>query len=207
MKDVKELESNSPVKNPFIKKATINDHETVINILCSAFRNDPHMAWLLEKSKNPNKLQTMMSYLFYKTLKIGEIHLTKDEQAVALWKSDKKEKLTLEYIRRNFMFLMNIGLTSVIRILGNENFTYKQYPKRQIYHHLYLVGVRPECQGKGYASRLLNPVLEKMSKKSIPVYLETANVTNVKIYEKKGFQIYNLWVKPGLELYYMKKTR
>jgi GNAT superfamily N-acetyltransferase len=68
-----------------------------------------------------------------------------------------------------------------------------------------MIGVLPKAQGKGYASRLLNPILNKMSRVSIPVYLETANVNNVGIYQNKGFKTYNTWFKNGLELYYMKR--
>lgn len=145
-----------------------------------------------------------MQYVFDKTIRIGDIYLTYDNKGVALWKSNKKEKFTFEYAWRNILFFFKIGPSSIIRILRNEIFTYQQYPKGQ-YHHLYLIGVLPECQGQGYASALLNPVLNEMAEKSVPVYLETANINNVKIYEKKGFQVYNTWFWQGLALYYMKK--
>ena len=103
------------------------------------------------------------------------------------------------------MFFTDIGLISIIRILYNEKFTHQQYPKRKRFFHLYLIGVLPECQGKGYASKLMNPILGKMTENSIPVYLETANTNNVKIYEKKGFKVYDSWFKSGLKLFYMKK--
>ena len=74
-----------------------------------------------------------------------------------------------------------------------------------MYYHLYLNGVRPESQGKRYASKLINPILVRMSLKSIPVYLETANAFNVRIYEKKVFKVYNTWTHQGLQLFYMKK--
>ena len=203
--DIEVLEKNSLSANAFFRKATHDDKAIVVNILCNSFKNDPHMLWLLEKCRNPEKLKIMMTYLFHKTLKIGEIYLSFDEKAVALWKSETKEDFSLEYLMRNLMFFTDIGLPSILRILRNERFTYKQYPKGQKYAHLYLIGVLPECQGKGYASKLLNPILEKNTRKSIPIYLETANNNNVKIYAHKGFKLYNTWFKNGLELYYMKK--
>lgn len=188
-----------------IGRATNKDQAIIVEILCKAFKNDPHMNWLLAKSRNPNKLKIMMSYLVQKTLKIGEIYLSNDKKAVALWKSNKQESISIESVKRNLKFLLEIGLPSVIRILRNERFTHKQYPKRQSYIHLYLIGVLPECQGQGYASSLMNPVLEQTSKKTIPIYVETANASNVKIYERKGFKVYNTWFNCGLQLYYLKK--
>ena len=70
---------------------------------------------------------------------------------------------------------------------------------------MYAIGVLPESQGKGYASLLMNPVLNEMEENHRRVYLETANPKNVQIYKKKGFKTYNTWFNNGLKLYYMRK--
>ena len=36
----------------------------------------------------------------------------------------------------------------------------------------------------------MNPMIQRMKEKSIPVFLETANPRNVDIYKKKGFKIF-----------------
>lgn len=53
-----------------------------------------------------------------------------------------------------------------------------------------MIGVLPEAQGKGLASTLMNPMLQRMKDKSIPVFLETENLRNVAIYKKKGFKVF-----------------
>ena len=185
-------------------KATRNDEDIAVNIMCESFKDDPHMKWMLEKSRNPDKLYAIMKYVFRKTMNIGDVYLTEDKTAVALWKSDKKEKFTIEYIKQNIGFLLKVGVRTVTRILINESFTAKQYPRKESFYHLYLIGVLPQSQGKGYASRLMNPVLNEMKLKSISVYLETASIKNVQIYAGKGFKLYNTWFCKGFELYYMK---
>ena len=37
----------------------------------------------------------------------------------------------------------------------------------------------------------MNPMIQRMKEKSIPVFLETANRRNVDIYKNKGFKIFN----------------
>ena len=37
----------------------------------------------------------------------------------------------------------------------------------------------------------MNPMIQRMKEKLIPVFLETANLLNVDIYKKKGFKIFN----------------
>lgn len=198
------ITTRQEVKTDELLKATRNDEDVVVNIMCESFQDDPHMKWMLGKSRNPDKLCAIMKYVFRKTMNIGDVYLSQDKTAVALWKSGKKEIFTIEYIKRNIGFLLKVGARTVIRILINESFTAKQYPKNKPFYHLYLIGVLPQSQGKGYASKLMNPVLNNMRRKAIPVYLETANSTNVQIYRKKGFEIYNTWFSKGFELYYMK---
>jgi GNAT superfamily N-acetyltransferase len=53
-----------------------------------------------------------------------------------------------------------------------------------------MIGVLPEAQGKGLASGLMNPMIQRMKEESIPLFLETANPRNVDIYKKKGFKIF-----------------
>lgn len=189
-----------------LKRATIKDESVVVNILCESFKSDPLISWMLEKSKNPAKLKVMMTYLFRQSLKIGKVFLTEDETATAMWRCEKKDIINMEFILRNVDFLIKIGFRSVFRIISSENFTYKQYPKQKRYCHLLMIAVLPESRGKGYASVLMNPVLNDMESKSRPVYLETANIKNISIYAKKGFSIYNIWRKYGVKLYYLKRV-
>lgn len=189
-----------------LKVATKQDESVVVNILCQSFKSDPLISWMLGKSRNPDKLKILMTYLFRQALKIGEIFLTQDKTATAIWKSDLKEKLSWEFIYRNISFLFQIGVKSVIRMLSSESFTYKQFPKYTQYRHLVLLAVLPENRGKGLASDLMNPLLNEMKSTEKPVYLETANCTNVKIYTKKGFSIYNIWQKIGIKVYYLKRV-
>lgn len=80
-----------------------------------------------------------------------------------------------------------------------------EYPRDDSFYHLYLIGVLPESQGKGLASELINPIIEDISKKSIPVYLETANPINVEIYKKKGFTVFKSIPIEDITIYFMKK--
>jgi len=63
----------------------------------------------------------------------------------------------------------------------------------------------PEGQGKGLASALMNPMIENMQKKAIPVHLETANPKNVDIYKKKGFTIFNTTRLGNNTLFWMRR--
>lgn len=189
-----------------MRKAGYNDKSIVVNILSRSFQQDPHINWLLEQSKSRNKLKIIMEYVFEESLGKGSVYLSDDEMATALWNSEKKEKISFRYIIRNLSFLIKIGIKSTIRILKTDKLTYSQYPKTEKYCQLYLIGVLPEAQGKGEASQLINPMIERMGKESIAIHLETANPNNVEIYKKKGFNIIHTTQLGKNIFYWMRRT-
>ena len=172
-----------------MRKANYEDKDVAVNILSRSFVNDPHISWLLEESNNKNKLKIVMTYIFEESLARGAVYLNDNNTAVALWNTEKKEKVSARYIVRNLLFLFRVGVKATIRCLKTDKLTYDQYPKNSKYCQLYSIGVLPEEQGKGLASTLMNPMIEDMKKDSIPMHLETANSMNIKIYMKKGFHI------------------
>ena len=167
-----------------MRTVTLADLDLIKSILLVSFKNDPHLTWLLEESKNKFKLNVLIDYVVYQTLLKGEIYLT------ALWDFERNEKMSFHYIWRNLAFLIQIGTRSVARILKSEAHVRNNFRKYPRYCHLYMIGVLPEAQGKGLASALMNPMIQRMKEKSIPVFLETANPRNVDIYKKKGFKIF-----------------
>ncbi|MDP4208174.1 MAG: GNAT family N-acetyltransferase [Bacteroidota bacterium] len=172
-----------------MRKACLENKNIVVNILSKSFMNDPHINWLLEKSKNKNKLKIIMGYVFEESLARGTVYLNDDNTAVALWNTEMKEKVSFQYIYRNLSFLFRIGIKTTIRCLKTDKLIYDQYPKDAKYCQLYLIGVLPEFQGKGLASALMNPMIEDMRKNFTPMHLETANSKNINLYNKKGFKI------------------
>jgi ribosomal protein S18 acetylase RimI-like enzyme len=186
-----------------MKRATLADADRVKNILLVSFKNDPHVNFLLEESKNERKLNILIDYVADQTFRRGEIYLSDDDNGVALWDFERNEKMTLHSIWRNLAFLTRIGIRSVIRIVKSEAHVHNNFRKYLRYCHLYMIGVLPEAQGRGLASRLMNPMLQTMKEKSIPVFLETANLRNVGIYKKKGFKIFETLTVRDHDLFLM----
>lgn len=170
--------------------ATSADADLIKNILLVSFQKDPHVNWLLEQSKSKFKLKILIDYVVHQTFRRGEIYLSDDNNAAALWDCERNEKLSFHYIWRNLAFLFQIGIKSVVRIVKSEAHVHNNFRKYPRYCHLYMIGVLPGARGKGLASALMNPMIQKMKERSIPLFLETANPRNVEIYKKKGFKIF-----------------
>jgi ribosomal protein S18 acetylase RimI-like enzyme len=186
-----------------MRKATLEDKNIVVNILAKSFINDPHVNWLIEKSRNKNKMKIIMEYVFEESLGRGSVYLNDDNTATALWNTEKQEKVTFRYIKRNLSFLFRVGLKATTRILKADKLVYSKYPDK--YCQLYLIGVLPEEHGKGLASEMMNPMIEKMKNSAVPLHLETENPKNVEIYKKKGFSIYHTMQIENNTLYWMRR--
>ena len=65
---------------------------------------------------------------------------------------------------------------------------------------LFLIGVRPELQGRGYAKLLLNSMFERLDRDRIPCFLETQTPANVEIYQKYGFAVKHHGHIPGTNI-------
>jgi ribosomal protein S18 acetylase RimI-like enzyme len=74
----------------------------------------------------------------------------------------------------------------------------KNYPKNEGFHYLWLIGTKPEDQGKGYASALINEGLLKAEREGKRVYLETSTAPNLNFYNKKNFVKYGLFTLESL---------
>lgn len=66
--------------------------------------------------------------------------------------------------------------------------------------NLLFLGVCPDCQGQGYSSLLLRPMLRRIEEEALPCFLETMDASNVPRYQHFGFQVIEKSLVPGTEL-------
>jgi ribosomal protein S18 acetylase RimI-like enzyme len=68
--------------------------------------------------------------------------------------------------------------------------------------HMYLstIGIDEKYRGKGFASELMRPGLEKADRESLPCYLDTHNEKNIGLYARYGFEIAAESVIPGSDV-------
>ncbi|MEI2696027.1 MAG: GNAT family N-acetyltransferase [Saprospiraceae bacterium] len=192
------------IKHSEIRLANKTEMSIIIQIIMNSFKSDPHINWLLEKSNNPKKIEIAAEYITDETFAKGEIYLTNDDLGLAFWQTEKKEGFSINFIKRNLSFLFRLGLRTAFRSLKNQILSHSHFPKKKPFYYLALIGVMPQVQGKGLASKLLNPVLEDCKNKKTPVYLETGNKNNVEIYKKKGFTLTDTYVAGNFNIYFMK---
>jgi ribosomal protein S18 acetylase RimI-like enzyme len=87
--------------------------------------------------------------------------------------------------------LFGLGRSGAARIRHVGDFIDAAHKRLAPFEHWYLqaIGVDPLSQGKGYAGRLLRPMIARMDEERLPCYLETLVEKNVRLYEHFGFEV------------------
>lgn len=194
-----------------IRKTTRKDKALVVDILSQAFRKDPQIHWLSGGGRNKaKKVKALMSFAFEQRHLHGDVYITTDQQAVAIWRNEKRSRFSLLLFKEYLRFLLLYGLKQVRKINRMDQEIHQHYPKNKPFYYLWILGTSEAGRGKGLSSKLMNALLAKADLNQIDVFLETANPKNLPIYRKKGFEVYNQIAMPGekdMYIYLLKRSK
>lgn len=200
-----DLEHLVRVKKKHMQKA--------IQTFSRSFNTDPLTMYMFPDEK---ERQRFMQHYFQFRVKYGiiygEVYATSEDiEGIAMWIKPKNTKMTMWRMFR-------AGGMKLFRAMGKETinkmFEIEEYASKvhhefapKIHWHLSPIGVDPEHQGKGYASKLIRAMLKRTDKENIPCYLETQNGKNVEIYKRYGFKVVGHVKIPKTELDHWSMTR
>lgn len=187
-------------------RLTKSDLARGVEVLVNAFWDDPLNLYFIPESENRRKL--FSEYLrarFKFAVRYGEVYSTSSNfEGIAAWFPPGMSDLT--YIR-----LLRVGFLKLIRVLGMKTITKmnrvgSHAAKTRKQHlpephwHLFPIAVDPKHQGKGYASALMKPMLDRIQSEGLPCFLETLTEENVSLYEHFGFEVIYKETIPEVEL-------
>ncbi|MDR6196316.1 GNAT family N-acetyltransferase [Siphonobacter sp. SORGH_AS_0500] len=186
--------------------ATPQNRREILETLNQAFYTNNHLNWLATgKTQASKRIQPLVAYTFDYGIRHGKVFSTPQQEGVAIWKRYPAKGDFLRDSLLSLQLVSQLGLAPIPRILKTEAYVEKQrsqYP----YLYLWMLGVHPQFQGKGFASSLLDPLLLEAQNEEIPVLLETSTLQNVSLYQHKGFEVYHEY-QPSRELtiYFLRK--
>jgi len=122
----------------------------------------------------------------------GEVHATSpDFEGVAAWQPPGFH-LSAGHMWRAapsdmLVFYRNGGGKVTVGL----NFQEKMRRRNAPMPHWFLgpIGVDPEHQDEGHASRLMRPMLDRADAEGVPVFLDTNSEFNISLYEHFGFRV------------------
>lgn len=177
--------------------------ERASQVLSRAFRDDPELVGSIpDPQKRQKLLLSMFRVSLNHALKHGEVYAFSPAiEGVAIWLPSEATEISLWTLLRSggLGLLFRAGWGFLRKMQKDDNFARRLRRKLAPFPHWYLavLGVAPELQGKGYASRLLKPMLTRLDEKKMPAYLETSIEDYVAIYQHFGFKVIREEMLPG----------
>lgn len=185
-------------------RAGINHMAVLSNILTRAFMNDPLQRFTFSdeiecREKSPVLFEALLRY----GVLFGEVYTTPAfEGAIVLLKPGETDVTLKRAEDTEFDQLpILLGKDQAKRFFSVLSFLEPYHQEITPLHwYVMVMGVDPSFQGKGIGQALLQLVLTRAKENKIPIYLETAEPSNVLFYQKIGFRILRELIEPKSKL-------
>ena len=187
-------------------RLTRSDVGPAVEILVRAFNNYPLLKYYFPDESNRQKVSRyFLSSAVLSGIRYGEAYATSSNlEGVAVWMPSENYHVTFWRLLRAAPLSVLFGLGRYGGFRMKQVGAYIDAVHRRLapYRHGFLqtIGVDPQFQGKGYAGKLLKPMLARMDTEGLPCYLETLDEQNVSLYEHFGFRVLDKSVIPRTEL-------
>jgi ribosomal protein S18 acetylase RimI-like enzyme len=196
------MSESAPV--PYV--ITKRDVGKAIATMVQAFIDDPLSSYFVpEKESRFRVLPKFFNYRIKNGLLDGKVLATSEniEGAVILTQSEYNGFSWLRDIRTGGLGFFRVAGSEVVnRMRKMESFIVGKRRECISEPHWYLgsLAVHPDYQGKGFASKLVRPVLEMCSSQNIDCVLETQDEDLVLIYKHYGFEVVDSFTLPLAKL-------
>ncbi|MFC1957417.1 GNAT family N-acetyltransferase [Chloroflexota bacterium] len=163
--------------------------------LIRAFWNHPPLQYYFPDEAERERIAPyFFSVSVFNGIRYGEVQGTsQDLEGIAIWLPSDNYPITPWRLLRSVPLTDILGFGryggSRMRGLGQhiDAVHNRLVPSRHWF--LQAIGVDPQFQGRGYASKLLRPMLSRIDEEGLPCYLETLEEQNVRLYDHFGFKV------------------
>lgn len=193
-----------------------DDVEEAQSVLREAFAHDPFFQYMLAGLDHREAIaRAVHSFILSVGRRYGEVYAPgRTLEGVAIWLPPGRTTITAWKACAS-------GVAGVFRRAGKDIFRYgsrmlayaryadKVHEKNAPREHWYLlaIGVREKYRGRGFASKLIKPMLARFDHDGVPCYLETHHPQNVGLYRHFGFEVMKDCTMPGSDKSYWAMLR
>jgi GNAT superfamily N-acetyltransferase len=166
------------------RQATDGDVRSLASTLARAFHNDPVMTWLFGERPGPRHFASEAR----RHGRRGQVLTSGDHAGVAFWDPPGLWRATWPQVVRSAPVILPAVGPRILRAAKALDRIDRAHPRE---HHWYLavLGTDPPQQGRGVATALVDPVLERCDREGLGAYLESSKPANVPYYERFGFSV------------------
>lgn len=169
-----------------------------VETLALAFQDDPALAWIFpDAATRRRRLPRFFAWGFADHVRHGMILASPEREVVTLWRRPGKvhhhDPLTPAEVWR----MVRIFGTALGRADTVGKHLSRHVPAGEGYLYLRYAAVRPDAQGKGWGGRAIRAGIAEANRIGVDTCLETAEESNIAIYQRLGFAIVDEWQVPG----------
>lgn len=163
-------------------------------VLTQAFIEDPGISFSFpDPKKRANKLTIMWSMIIRDRINVGEAYATSPEfEGIALWLPPNRGEMGAIRLLKALP-IKKMGELISAGIHGSQVGIAMEKAHKEVikipHYYLSTLGVEPMHQGKGFASKLVKPMLARCIQEGFSIYLETATEKDVQLYLHYGFEV------------------
>lgn len=175
-----------------IRRMLLADVDAVAGSQARAFENDPLQVWTFpDATTRRDRLEQMFRVgLPALSMRHDEAYVDDSGAVAALWMppgtwDQPPSRVAVAALEP---LLHALGPVAIDRQRRANDAMARVHPRSE---HWYLqgLGTDPVCQGRGYATAALAPVLARADADAMPAYLESTKPQNVPFYEHRGFRV------------------
>ncbi len=184
-----------------------------VETLAVAFVDDPGFAWILpDEDGRLRRLKAIFAGSVAHCERYGGVVSIDDDRAVGVWMPDSHAVIGFADAVRGRMLMMplRVGVRSMRRLdraeKEGESFLHRHLTSPYVY--LMALGVHPDRQGLGLATRVIEEVADQACSVGYQTLsLRTENPSNVALYKHLGFELHARHTAPtsGLDVAVMSK--
>jgi hypothetical protein len=186
--------------------ASAQDSTEVVEILVSAFYDDPTWSWAFpDPARRAEQHRRWWGLFVDGAIRFPWVWLTQRNTATSVWIPPNETEFSEEQEAAMEPLLIDMLGSEASRVLQGVKMFDQAHPRGVPHFFLTLLATSTEHRGHSYGLRLMAENLRQIDEAGMPSYLEASNPANVPLYMRYGFEVLGSFTVPegGPEVFTM----
>ena len=177
-----------------VAPAQLCDAGKVVDVIASAFGNDPTWSWAFPDQAARNHF---WQFVVNGGLRYPWTFKTTCFESVAVWIPPGGTEFSSDQEAQLPSLLADLAGTRAADVAELMHRFDQAHPRTEPHYYLSLLGNHHAHRGRGIGMALLRENLARIDTKHMPAYLESSNPANIRRYESVGFVAITSFAAPG----------